>query len=326
MLKFLPEEEKIAAIDCSSVPKAGKKTWGLGWFWSGCANRAIKGLEFSCIALIGLKVRTAYAFSTVQTDGKIQKESRIDYYLKHVANNATRLLSYTKYIAADGFYAKEKFVNGVLNLGFHIVSKLRIDANLRHLYKGKQKSGKGPKRKYSEKHTGFDKRKFRYIGNTEDTKIQIYWADLYSINFKRIIRVVALLEKDKTTPLCLLFSTDLCLAPEKIYEYYTARFQIEFLFRDAKQHTGLTNCQSRKKEALDFHFNASLLAVNLVKVDLHRKGKLNTDVPISIIDYKIFMTNQFLIDRIISILGLNREFVINHPNYQQLLNFGRMAA
>lgn len=128
--------------------------------------------------------------------------------------------------------------------------------------------------------------------------------------------MVVLIEKDKATPFCLLFSSDLSLAPEKIYEYYIARFQIGFLFRDAKQHTGMTDCQSRKKESIEFHFNASLVAVNLVKVDLYSKGVLRTDVPISIMDYNILMTNQFLIDRIISILALNREFVINHPKYE----------
>jgi len=326
MLKFLPNEEKIAAIDCSSIPKSGKKTWGLGWFWSGCANRAIKGLEVSCIALIGLRVRTAYAFSATQTDGKLQKKSRIDFYLKHVRDNARRLLKYTQYIAADGFYAKEKFIAGVLKEGFHIVSKLRCDANLRYLYKGEQKIGKGARRKYSGKYSGIDKRKFKMVGKIENGKILMYYADMYSISMKMIIRVVALQEKDSDTPLCLLFSTDLQLSAKKIYEYYTARFQIEFLFRDAKQHTGLLNCQSRKKEALDFHFNASLLAVNLVKMQLHSKGELRIDVPISIIDYKIQMTNQFLIDRIISMLGLNRKIVLNHPKIDQILNFGRMVA
>ncbi|MEG3996725.1 hypothetical protein QUA09_25825, partial [Microcoleus sp. SVA1B1] len=32
----------------------------------------------------------------------------------------------------------------------------------------------------------------------------------------------------------LLFSTDIHLPPEQILEYYQARFQIEFIFRDAK--------------------------------------------------------------------------------------------
>ena len=58
----------------------------------------------------------------------------------------------------------------------------------------------------------------------------------------------------------LLFSTDIHLPPEQIVEYYQARFQIEFIFRDAKQFTGLSDCQARHLPRLDFHFNASLIA------------------------------------------------------------------
>jgi len=36
-----------------------------------------------------------------------------------------------------------------------------------------------------------------------------------------------------------------------LIKYYKARFQIEFLFRDAKQYTGLTHCQSWRKEAIN---------------------------------------------------------------------------
>ena len=46
----------------------------------------------------------------------------------------------------------------------------------------------------------------------------------------------------------LLFSTDLNTGPLLIERYYQGRFQIEFLFRDAKQFTGLAHCQSTKRE------------------------------------------------------------------------------
>jgi len=39
----------------------------------------------------------------------------------------------------------------------------------------------------------------------------------------------------------LFFSTDLKQAGVKIVRYYQARFQIKFLYRDAKQFTGLNN-------------------------------------------------------------------------------------
>lgn len=69
----------------------------------------------------------------------------------------------------------------------------------------------------------------------------------------------------------LLFSTDLKLDALMIYKYYKARFQIVpiaigILFRDAKQHTGLTHCQARSENKLYFHFNIALTAVNIAKV------------------------------------------------------------
>ena len=42
-------------------------------------------------------------------------------------------------------------------------------------------------------------------------------------------------------------------------------FQIEFIFRDARQYTGLADFQARGAQAIDTHVNASLLALNLVK-------------------------------------------------------------
>ena len=50
-------------------------------------------------------------------------------------------------------------------------------------------------------------------------------------------------------------------------DLYAARFQIEFLFRDSKQFTGLLDCQARAATALDFHFNASLATLNLVRAE-----------------------------------------------------------
>ncbi len=53
---------------------------------------------------------------------------------------------------------------------------------------------------------------------------------------------------------------------ELILEYYRTRFQIEFIYRDAKQFTGLNDCQARSEIKLHFHFNASLTAINLAKI------------------------------------------------------------
>lgn len=50
-------------------------------------------------------------------------------------------------------------------------------------------------------------------------------------------------------------------------EMYSARFQIEFLFRDAKQHMGYTTVRSEiLKKKLHFHWNAALTSVSLIKI------------------------------------------------------------
>ena len=36
--------ELVAAMDASYLPKSGKKTYGLGRFYSGCLGRTVKGL------------------------------------------------------------------------------------------------------------------------------------------------------------------------------------------------------------------------------------------------------------------------------------------
>ena len=60
-------------------------------------------------------------------------------------------------------------------------------------------------------------------------------------------------------------STAVALNALTIYRYDKARCQIEFLFRDAKQSTGVCDRQTRSQAPLAFHFTARLTAVTLAK-------------------------------------------------------------
>jgi hypothetical protein len=68
---------------------------------------------------------------------------------------------------------------------------------------------------------------------------------------KRRLRIVVLLNrKDPAKPrFIVLGSTDPELNGRKLIDLYAARFQIEFLFRDSKQFTGLLDCQARAASA-----------------------------------------------------------------------------
>ena len=45
-----PKAEVILAVDCSFIPKSGKQTYGIDYFYNGSAARAEKGLEISAMA------------------------------------------------------------------------------------------------------------------------------------------------------------------------------------------------------------------------------------------------------------------------------------
>ena len=60
-------------------------------------------------------------------------------------------------------------------------------------------------------------------------------------------------------------------------------------FRDSKQFTGLTNCQSRDIDKLHFHFNASLTTVNLAKVKALEKGTVSLMASVKVLCHNIFL-------------------------------------
>ena len=68
---------------------------------------------------------------------------------------------------------------------------------------------------------------------------RIYQAQMLHRDFSQAFNVVIITESDLETGAFAsvnLFSSDLELSYEKIIDFYSLRFQIEFNFRDAKQY------------------------------------------------------------------------------------------
>jgi hypothetical protein len=313
----------VAAMDCHFNEKSGKKSYGLAWFHNGKTGRAEKGLEFSELALIDVNYNTAYHLSSKQTPDKSEEDqTRIDDYLDHLSRDRSLLPASIKYLLLDGFYAKHKFINGVIDKGLQAISKLRHDAHLRWLYTGEQKRLGRPK--VYEGKVIFDEHQERFEQQELDPDTQLYTAIVNSPSLKLNIRVVFLLHKGQRK--VILFSTDTELEAKEIVRYYRSRFQIEFLFRDARQYTGLGDCQSPKKEALGFHFDASMTALNLLKFQDRKGAEKRAGHVISIQRLKIRKFNQYLIDRIISLLDFQPTSIKLHPEYQGLIDYGAVAA
>ena len=80
-----PHRRSIA-IDPSHISKSGKKTPGVGYFWSGCASAVKWGLEFMGFALVDADAGTGVHLVAKQTfTDRIR--AQIPYYLKHMDDN-----------------------------------------------------------------------------------------------------------------------------------------------------------------------------------------------------------------------------------------------
>ena len=336
--------EKIAVMDCSFITKSGKETYGLGFFYDSSHDQAAKGLEVSNLAVIDVTDNTGYSLSGWQTppqeeievlvagqrpaqsDGRQEEKiTRVDFYAQHLRRDIVFLPNDVKYLVVDGYYAKIKFVDVVDEVGLDMVGKLRHDANLRYLYAGPQKKF-GARRKYDGKVKFDDRSRLEYVGEV-DKDIHLYTAVVNSVGFKRNIRLVYVLNlRNKKKPgYALLFSTDTQLDAGTIYRYYKARFQIEFIFRDAKQFTGLSDCQARRQESLDFHFNASLTALNLAKVDAYFSFDYDPDTPFSMTTQKVVYFNEHLLEKVFSILDLDLSLIKCNPDFVALRTYGAVA-
>jgi len=318
---------KIVAIDPSYVRKSGKSTPGTGYFWSGVAGAAKWGLEITGIAAVDLDARTAYHLEAVQTPGDLGTGTLLEHYTGLVAERGPQLLAVSEYVAADAYFSKRVFADGLAEAGLHLVSRLRDDADLLYLYNGPKGTGKGRPKKYAGK-VRYDDLDGDYLACTlREAGREVHHGTVRSKGLKRNINLVVVrtLKKGKWSHK-LYFSTDLALSAAEILEYYGARFQIEFLFRDAKQHTGLDHCQARGPGKLHFHWNASLTAVNLAKA-VHWAGVPKEERgAFSMADVKTLYHNRLLLDRFLGEFGISPHLPKNKEKVRRLLSYGARAA
>ena len=232
------------------------------------------------------------------------------------------------YYVADGFYAKSKIVNGLIAHNKHLITKLRTDANLKYLHNlPREKGQRGASRKYDGKVDFKDLSKWELIGCDEKyPHLTIYTQKLFAVNLDRILRIVLLLNT-KTNKYVLLACTDIEFDARLITKYYQLRFQIEFIFRDAKQFMGLNDCQARDENKLDYYrratpFNASLSAVNIARKAIQQNEIYNK----SMNNFMRYQYNQKFVDTIYCKLSQNSEFDLIESIWLNAPMWGNLAA
>ncbi len=145
----------VVAIDASFITKSGKHTPELGKYWESKQEKAVKGLEVSCCALIDPEGSCAIPLQALQTPATLEDGTRLDHYAVQVESILetipATLHEQISYVVGDAYYSKKDFVDRVIKAKKHYVGKLRCDANLKYLYDGKPTGKAGRPRQFEGK-------------------------------------------------------------------------------------------------------------------------------------------------------------------------------
>jgi putative transposase len=353
------DHEYIAAGDEVVFGKAGKETYGLGRFFSSLQNRVIPGLSFFVFSLIDVQERQSYPIQAVQMvkEPKQQKKKEkerpshakkravgrpkgsknkkkeppiLSLELLRIQPILQAFLAILKgivtvrYIVLDGHFGNYPSAWMVLQTGLQLVSKLRFDAALYEPFAGKYR-GRGPHPKYGDK-VDVRKMKKKYL-KADDTeagiRTQIYQAAILNHEFASPLNVVVILKTNlssKKQAHVILFSTDLELSYQKLYDYYALRFQIEFNFRDAKQYWGLDDFMNVKQTAVTNAANLSFFMVNFSSVLLRQYRKNNPEF--SVLDLKSHYRGCRYVSETIKLLPRKPDGILLAEIFEQIARLG----
>ena len=329
----------VWAFDASYLPKSGSKTPGVGKYWSGCASKALPGLELGLLSVVDVDFHTAFHVDVALTPGPQERQDKdidlVDHYAQVIIWSADKLLTMSNYLAVDAYFGKKSFIDRITGkTALDIISLLRQDANLRYLYTGPKRAGKGAPKRYDGK---IDLKKpdlSRFELVKESARERIYSALVNCVFLKRTIRLAYVQQlngQGEVQSYRPYFSTDLNLDAVQLVRYYRLRYQQEFLTAraapsDGKQFTGLSECQARSINKLEFHTNIALSAVNVAKVESGLTAVDDERKAFSMANTKTRYHNELLLERFMSILPEKAKLQINQTQLRQLHSFGSIAA
>ena len=318
------------AFDPSYISKSGKKTPGLGYFWSGCAGQSKWGLEICGIAALDLDNHTAMHLEAVQTFVKEDK-TLLELYAEMLTSRKDQLIKISDLIVCDAYFSKKSFVDLLLDEELHVISRFRDDVRLQYVIPEhlRVKTGKPGRPKVLDGRVDINDLNLKYFKMlSENDNCRIMYATVRAVALKRDVKVVIIqqVKNGKVKSHKVYFSTKIELDASEILEMYQMRFQIEFIYRDAKQATGLNNCQARSVNKLKFHLNISLTAINVAKVKHWYSIPKKDRAEFSIADIKTINHNTLLLEKFINTLGIKPYALKNNQNVKELILYGTKAA
>jgi hypothetical protein len=300
-----PQDTYILAGDEVVVTKAGDETHGLNRFFSSLFGKTVPGVAFFAFALVNVPPRTAHPLRMGQvlrpeppatevapapappaekrgpgrpkgSKNRNKADVELSPHLCFIqtllravltAIGTTLVLSY---VVLDGAFGNNYALQMVRRCQLHLISKLAVNSALYFLYDGPY-SGHGPYTKYGAR-VKYGQLPAKYLKRTSTEKgirTDIYQFQALHKLFAQTLNIVIIVKTNTQTGAwahAILFSSELAQSYEQIVEYYTLRFQIEFVFRDAKQYWGLEDFMNIKETPVTNAANLAFFMVNLAQI------------------------------------------------------------
>lgn len=331
IIKNILGKEIILVADESTISKSGKSTYGVGYFYSGLQGRAIKGISMLSFSLVDVESRRAYTIFNRQmkkqpkqsTTKKTSKKSVgrplgsknknsadirlkgtfrvVQWCLPHILKVVK--LPNLRYFVYDGAFGNNVGIQATKRANLHLISKLKRNSKLYLRFDGKQKE-KGRKRIYGDviDYENIDEKYLKNSYTEGDIEVKIYQVQVLNKKISGALNVVIIVTenvKRQKQIHTILFSTDLKQPYEKIMDYYSLRFQIEFNFRDAKQYFGLEDFMNIKKRRIHNFMNLSMF-MNNISYLTYKNSHLNQ---YSVNDMKSLFRAQKYAEEVLKLYG-----------------------
>ena len=230
------------------------------------------------------------------------------------------------YLVLDGHFGNCATVHMAQQCGLQVISKLRSDAALYEPYAGPYQ-GRGPRRKYGTKldYAALPAKSVPHTTVEGPIETRIYQAEVLHKEFGQPLTVGIMEKFNRTTQKrahVILFSNELTLGYDKLIDYSSLRFPIEFTFRDAKQYWGLDDFMNVKGTAVTNAANLAIFMVNLVYVLLRDVRQRDADW--SVLDLKAFCRGYPYVLETINLLPEQPDEDIMAQIFRQVANLGRI--
>ena len=346
------QDTYLLAGDESVITKSGKKTYGLGRFFSSLQNQSVSGLSFFCFSLVSVQQEKAFPIRLEQqlpapskpkdpagqkkrkgkggrpkgSTNKDKTQVNLNAELRLIRSMIEALLTLIgaqiplTYLLLDGHFGHNNAMQMARQLNLHLISKLRYDSKLFLPYEGND-----GRRKYGER---INPRKIPDQYRVESSLEKGIRTDIYHLtalhqSFASHLNLVILLKTNLETQQqvhVILFSSDLSLDAQTLIKYYSLRFQIEFNFRDAKQFWGLEDFMNTSPTGV---INAANLSFFMVNLSFRLLQQIKFTAPdCSVLDLKALSRGQIYVREVLKYLPQIPDPILLQSIFTNVSNLG----